>query len=285
MTEYRHPYEKCFDMPFGGTSPDKHLSKFIAHIPVFVMWLVCKVCFRFHVDNRESLYKLAAESGVVVVCNHTSYLDVVLMYLSVRPKYWPRIIARNTLFDGKPYIFAWMLAHLGVFPIHRETADRTAIKRATRMLKNNEIVCILPEGTRRNKGSMKPEIHGGAALIARMAHVPILPMTVRDAENVKNKGERIHFPKITVEFGDPVLVSDFDFLPKDKRLDGCTWYAMRECFALSQRTTPENVDMVALFPDGEDFTQTFEETKVARHTSDELVESWHESAGEGESLR
>ena len=101
---------------------------------------------------------------------------------------------------------------------------RTAIKRAARMLKNNECVGILPEGTRRGKGSKTPEIHAGAVFIAKMAKAPILPMTVRNAEYVKQKGKFFRFPKITVEYGQPLLVSDFDFLPKEDRLDGCAWY-------------------------------------------------------------
>ncbi len=153
----------------------------------------------------------------------------------------------------------------------RDSADRTSIKRATRMLKNNELVGILPEGTRRGKSNRTPEIHAGAAFIAKMGHAPILPMTVRNAELVKQKGQRVHFPKITVEYGNPILVGDFDFLPKDDRLEACTWYAMRACFALSQNCTPEEVDMCALFPGGRDFTEVFREHPVPHHTTEEVV--------------
>ena len=55
------------------------------------------------------------------------------------------------------------------------------------MLKGNQLVGILPEGTRRGKGSKTPEIHSGAAFIAKMGKAPILPMCVREAENVKRK--------------------------------------------------------------------------------------------------
>ena len=172
-----------------------------------------------------------------------------------------------------------ILSRVGAFPVKRDAADRTAIKRATRMLKNNEVVGILPEGTRRGKSDRKPEIHSGAAFIAKMGHAPILPMTVRNAEHVKQKGKFFRFPKITIEYGDPLLVSDFDFLPKEDRLDGCTWYAMRECFALSLRVPRDQVDMVALFPDGRDFTQVFAEHPVPAHTTAELVEGAGDAEG------
>ena len=68
-------------------------------------------------------------------------------------------------------------------------------------------------------------------------------------------------------------MEDFDFLPKEDRLEGCTWYAMRECFALSQRVPREQVDMRALFPEGRDFTEVFAEHPVPEHSSQEVVAS------------
>ena len=226
--------------------------------------------YRYEVRGRDNLYQLAAKSGVVVVSNHTSYLDVVFMYLAIRPKYWPRFIARDSLFEANPAL-AWIFAHIGAFPIKRDSADRTAVKRAARMLKNGEIVGIMPEGSRRGKGSAAPRVHGGAALIARMGKAPILPMAVHNVDKIKRKGERLRFPKVMVEYGNPVLLSDFDFLPKDDRLDACVWYALRECFAMFQHVSPEEVDMVALFPEDKDFTETFAEHPIPRLTSEEVA--------------
>ena len=151
-------------------------------------------------------------------------------------------------------------------------AIRTAeIDRAVRMLKRQELVGILPEGTRRGKTDRVPSIHAGVSVIARMAKVPILPMTVRGVERIKQKGQRVHFPKVTVDYGDPILVGDFDFLPKDERVEACTWYAMRECFALYYRCAPEDVDMAALFPETRDYAPVFAEHPIPRHTSEELA--------------
>lgn len=278
--EKRPKYEECWDMPLGGTSDEPHIPHLAPTIIVGTLSFICKVLFRYRVDNRESIAALAGKTGVVVVCNHTSFLDVLFMYFSVRPCDWARFVARDSLFEGKPYWFAWVISHVGAFPIKRDTADRTAIKRAAKMLKNNEVVCILPEGTRRGKGSKTPEIHGGAALIAKMGKAPILPMTVRNAEYVKQKGKLVHFPKITCEFGDPVVLSDFDFLPKEERLEGCIWYAMRECFALNQNCAPNEVDMVALFPEGKDYTDVFAQHEVPHHTSGQLAREIEEHAAQ-----
>ena len=54
-------------------------------------------------------------------------------------------------------------------------------------------------------------------------------------------------------------------------MDGCSWYAMRECFALSLNVPREQVDMPALFPGGKDFTAVFAEHPVPHHTTAEVV--------------
>lgn len=272
-TDLAKGYERFWDMPLNDVPGEKHIPRGFAVFAVGVVRAVMKCFFRYRIDAHDNFVELAGKTGVVVVCNHTSFLDVIFVYLSLRPPIWPRIIGRDSLFVGKPRIFGWILSRLGVFPIKRDSADRTAIKRAARFLKNKETVAIMPEGTRRGKSDLTPTLHGGAAFIARMGHAPILPMTVRDAENVKKKGERLHFPRITIEFGNPILVSDFSFLPKEKMLDACIWYAMRECFALSKRCAPDEVDMRALFPDSEDFSETFKEHPIPLHTSAEIVSS------------
>ena len=274
-------YAVCFDMPYDGTSEEKHISKAFPHVVLAIVRCICKVLWRYRVDNKESLLSTAEDSGVLVVCNHTSFLDVVFLYCSMRPQKWPRFIAKNTLFDGKPYVLGWMLAHLGVIPIHRDSADKTAIKRAVKFLKNREIVCIMPEGTRRGKSDMDPELHGGAALIARMAKVPILPVTVRNAEKIKEKGKMIRFPKVTVEYGTPISISNFDFLPKDERLDGCIWYAMRECFSMFESKSPEDVDMRGLFPNAKDYSKIFSEHPIVGE-NDSSSSMLDESASETE---
>lgn len=259
-------YRRFWDMPFEGTASGKHIPRGFATFAVGLVRGLLTLPFRFTVKGRGTLAELVRRSGVVVISNHTSFLDVIFLYLAIRPAAWPRFMARETLFEGKPRILGWALARLGVFPVKRDSADRTAIKRASRFLKDREVVAIMPEGTRRGKSDRAPELHGGAALVARMGRAPLLPATVRNAEHIKEKGRFLRFPRISAEFGSPVSVDDFDFLPKEKRLDACTWYAMRECFALSARCRPDEVDMQALFPDSEDYTALFEEHPIPKHT-------------------
>lgn len=265
------PYEKIWDMPYDGFSDEKQGPRWFGNLAWVVITAVFKLCFRLEVTGRENLRAFKGEGGLVVVGNHTSFLDVVCMYISSRPDQWIRFMGREDLFGKADGLLGHLLARVGAFPVKRDSADRTSIKRASRMLKNGEVVGIMPEGTRRGKSNMTPRLHSGAAFVARMGAAPILPCTVRNAEYVKQKGKMLRFPKISVEYGTPVLLEDFDFLPKDERLDACTWYAMREVFALSRRVPAEQVDMRELFPEAKDYADVFAAHPVPRHTSAEVV--------------
>ncbi|MEC4272508.1 lysophospholipid acyltransferase family protein [Adlercreutzia sp. R25] len=266
-------YSDMWDMDLGGRDRSHEIPHWFGNLAWIVIGGLCKLLFRYRVDNRDRLRAFKGAEGAIVICNHTSFFDVVFMYLAARPSQWVRLMGRDSLFDNAGGLLGQALSRAGAFPVKRDTADMTSIKRAVRMLKNDELVGILPEGTRRGKSNRTPEIHAGVAMIAKMAHVPILPMTVRGVEKIKNKGERVHFPKVTVDYGDPILVTDFNFLPKEERLEGCTWYALRECFALFYQKPVEEVDMVALFPDAKDYAAVFAEHPIPHHTSEELAEA------------
>lgn len=267
------PYDKIWDMPIDGESGKtvKRAPRWFGNLAWVVILVIFKVCFRLHVDGRENLRAFKDAGGVVVIGNHTSFLDVVCMYVSARPSQWIRFMGREDLWPKAHGLLGHLISRVGAFPVKRDSADRGAIKRATRMLKDGELVGIMPEGTRRGKSNMAPRLHSGAAFIARMGNAPILPMTVRNAEYVKQKGRGLRFPKISVEYGTPVLVEDFDFLPKEERLDACTWYAMREVFALSQNIPAQQVDMRALFPEDKDYSDVFADYSVPSHTSAEVA--------------
>lgn len=258
---------------FDKSCYGKDKSNEMPHLWGNIIWglkFIPKIIWRLNTKDIENIKDLKEKTGFVLVSNHTSFLDVFCIYVCVRLKQWPRFIARDTLFNNK--VLGFFLARAGVFPIKRDSADRQAIKRAVKMLKNKEIVAIMPEGTRRSKGSKTPKLHNGAAFIARLAgKVPIVPVSAINIEKVKEKGKGIKFPKVTVKFGNPVMLEDFDFLPKDKRLDACTWYAMREVFAIAQKCEAKDVNMKELFPDCEDFTKVFDENPVPKHTSKEIA--------------
>ena len=192
-------YSEMWDMDLGGEPSTNEIPHWFGNAAYVVVGGLCKLLFRYRVDNRDKLRAFQGAEGALVICNHTSFFDVVFMYLAARPKQWVRLMGRDSLFDNAHGLLGQALSRVGAFPVKRDTADMTSIKRAVRMLKRQELVGILPEGTRRGKTDRVPSIHAGVSVIARMAKVPILPMTVRNAEYVKQKGKFFRFPKITIE--------------------------------------------------------------------------------------
>ncbi len=264
-------YKDMWDMPIDpveelektkeGEPAPKKVGHLIGNIVYAIVFIAFKIAFRFKVEGIENLRQFDGKRGAVVIGNHTSYLDPAFLWVAARPKQWVRFMARENMFANAKGIAGQVISRVGAFPIKRDAADRTAIKRAAAMLKRGESVGIFPEGTRRGRGSAEPELHGGAAFIARMGKAPIVPSTIRNVDVVKRKGERMHFPKITVAFGEAIFLEDFNFLPKEDRLDAASWYAMRECYALRDNVAREDVDMKALFPGARDFSE-----ELAGHT-------------------
>lgn len=257
-------YKDMWDMPIDpvdglekvkeGESAPKRVGHFVGNIVYAIIFIAFKIAFRYKVEGIENLRQFDGKRGAVVIGNHVSYLDPAFLWIAARPKQWVRFMARDNMFANAGGLAGQVISRVGAFPIKRGSADRTAIKRASAMLKRGESVGIFPEGTRRNRGTAAPELHGGAAFIARMGKAPIVPSSIRNVDAIKRKGERMHFPKVTVMFGAPIYLEDFDFLPKEDRLDAVSWYAMRECYALRDNVNREEVDMKSLFPEARDFS-------------------------------
>lgn len=257
--------EQLWDMSVDGNDRSNQMSHVIGNIEAGIVSFLMKIIFRFSVKNRDIILGFnGKKTGAVILSPHNSYIDVVMMFLASWPKRWTRLIARENLFTVAHGLLGFFIARVGSFPVKRDTADMSTVKRAAKFLKNGELVGIFPEGTRRGKGDSVPVIHGGAALIAKLGRAPLVPLGLRNVEKIKRKGERVRFPKLTAIYGEPIALSSFDFIPKEERLEAATWYVLREAFALSQDVRAEEVDMVALFPDNKDYTALFADHDIPR---------------------
>ena len=99
----------------------------------------------------------------------------------------------------------------------------------------------------------------------------IISVCEKDAERLENYTE--YYFKDNM----PDKYTDFNEMLKDERLDACTWYAMREVFALSQRIPADQVDMKALFPEDRDFSDVFAQHEIPKHSSREVASAMREA--------
>ena len=88
-------YEDMWDRALGGTTDEKQIPHWFANFAYVLIGFVFKVLFRYRVDGRENLRAFKDCCGAVVVSNHTSFLDVVLMYVAARPSQFVRLMGRD----------------------------------------------------------------------------------------------------------------------------------------------------------------------------------------------
>ncbi|MDQ0285683.1 1-acyl-sn-glycerol-3-phosphate acyltransferase [Desulfofundulus luciae] len=156
---------------------------------------VCRVILAF-IRRWEVVgtHHLPRSGGVLVVSNHVSYWDPVVVGCALDRQV--HFIAKAELF--RIPLLGPVIRALGAFPVRRGGGDRQAIRRALELLKQGRVVGIFPEGTRSKSGELL-EPHLGAAMLALRAKVPVLPVAVLNTRGV--------FGKVRVHIGKPLVFS------------------------------------------------------------------------------
>ncbi len=160
--------------------------------------------------------RLPDTGGVVVVSNHTSNLDPVVVGCALTRRI--HFMAKQELFQNP--ILAYIIRLLGAFPVNREKSDRNAIRKALELLQEGQMIGIFPEGTRSKSGELqRPQI--GAAMLAIKANAPILPMAL--------KGTRGLFGQVTVVVGEPIYLPElWGSRPGKEELEALSLQVMKE---------------------------------------------------------
>jgi 1-acyl-sn-glycerol-3-phosphate acyltransferase len=136
--------------------------------------------WRLRVEGRWP----AAGGPFVVVSNHQSTLDILLLSRAPREMKW---IAKEELFRI-PWV-GWMLRMSGDIPIRRGDAESggEALARARAYLARGMSVMLFPEGTRSTTGKLLP-FKSGAFRLAAEAGVPVLPIALHGTARGMPKG-------------------------------------------------------------------------------------------------
>jgi 1-acyl-sn-glycerol-3-phosphate acyltransferase len=108
-------------------------------------------------------------------------------------------MAKSQLFK-RPLQF--IFTHGGVFPVLRGRRDQEAFETADTILDRGDLVVMYAEGGRSRSerlGSPKP----GVGRLALETGVPVVPTAIVGSSGVRN-WKRLQFPKVTVQYGDPI---------------------------------------------------------------------------------
>ena len=109
-------------------------------------------------------------------------------------------MAKKELFANR--FFAYTFKKFGVFPVDRNKNDLQAYKTAIKILKNNEVLGIFVQGTRKKNLDGAKD---GAAMFAIKTNLPIVPINI----NANYK----FFSTVKINIGKPI------YLPTPQKLN------------------------------------------------------------------
>ena len=141
-----------------------------------------------------------AQGPVLLVANHSSVLDPPLIGgVTRRPV---SFLAKAELFDIP--LFGRLIRRLNARPVRRDGGDPGALRVALKLLQQNRVLLLFPEGTRGEEGKLRPPKRG-AGMLAVMSGAPVVPVYVRGSGRAWPRGRR--WPRrarVTVTFGPPL---------------------------------------------------------------------------------
>jgi 1-acyl-sn-glycerol-3-phosphate acyltransferase len=177
-----------------------------------ISWPLVMGLYRLRARGLEHL----PEGGFVLAANHTSNFDPWPLGLPLWPRRQLRFMAKAELFNP---LLSPLLRAGGAFKVRRGEGDIDAMRTATELVKDGEIVVMFPEGTRRRKGLRKKHVaraHTGAARIALAAGAPLVPAAISGTDRLSRLGP------LRVVYGEPLDLSDLDGLETKRAAEAAT---------------------------------------------------------------
>lgn len=140
----------------------------------FMAWLLIRAAYRV---RSEGLEHIPEEGPAVLVCNHVSFVDaVILMGASPRPV---RFVMDHHIF--RIPLIRYIFLHSRAIPIASAKDDPALLEQAFTdigaALDEGELVCIFPEGGITKDGELQPFRPGISRILARNP-VPVIPLAL-----------------------------------------------------------------------------------------------------------
>ncbi|WP_165676461.1 MFS transporter [Metapseudomonas otitidis] len=141
----------------------------------FLVWLLGHSMYRVH---HRGLEAIPEEGAALLVCNHVSFVDALLIGGAVRRPV--RFVMYYKIYNLPVLNFIFRTA--GTVPIAGRSEDLLvydrAFKKIDEYLKAGEVVCIFPEGKLTGDGEMN-EFKSGVERILEQNPVPVIPMALQ----------------------------------------------------------------------------------------------------------
>jgi putative phosphoserine phosphatase / 1-acylglycerol-3-phosphate O-acyltransferase len=161
----------------------------------------------------EGVDRIPEAGPAIIVANHRSYFDPLALGATfARRGRAVRFLGKREVFDAP--VVGQIARALGGIRVDRATGSDEPLVEAAAALDSGELVAILPQGTiPRGRAFFEPELSGrwGAARLAAMTKVPVVPIGLWGTEAVWPRSERLPRvwnitspPTVRVRVGEPV---------------------------------------------------------------------------------
>ena len=150
-----------------------------------------------------------ADGKLIIACNHIGTPDPAFIVANCPRRV--HFMAKSELFEKR--FFAELFTRMNAFPVVRKSADRKALRYALRILENDLVLGIFPEGRRvRDSESVSP-VDGlsGVGYLARTSGADVLPCCL-----YRIPGDGKFRPVVKVIFGKGIKNSDLGFKGENK---------------------------------------------------------------------
>ncbi|MBN8726950.1 MAG: MFS transporter [Xanthomonadales bacterium] len=141
----------------------------------FLSWLLVSLLYRI---RSQGLDQVPAHGPALLVCNHVSYMDALIVAGAVRRPL--RFVMYYRIFRIPVLSFIFRTAKAIPIAGHREDPAllEEAFERIDQALAEGHLVCIFPEGGLTRDGAIAP-FRGGVERIVARRPVPVVPLALR----------------------------------------------------------------------------------------------------------
>jgi 1-acyl-sn-glycerol-3-phosphate acyltransferase len=160
---------------------------------------------RYEIRGKE---KIPKGSAFIYVSNHTSFLDLPGIAMTIRGQFRP--LAKKELL--KIPVFGWITSVTCVVVDRSSNESRKrSIQNLKSILRNAISILIFPEGTQNRSSEPLQPFKEGAFRIAIETQQTMIPLVVKNAGHLMPPGTiNLRPGKITILVGDPISIATED---------------------------------------------------------------------------
>ncbi|MBR2786946.1 MAG: (d)CMP kinase [Clostridia bacterium] len=200
--------------------PENKRKQVVRAITKTVLRGLYRIFYRVQITGEENKDKAGEKGGYIICPNHVNYIDAVAIVVFSKERI--RFVAKHDL--ARIGILRWLEHLFDVIPIKRNTQDLEGMKRCLKVLKNDEVLAIFPEGTR-NGLEKNGKAKNGAAFMAIRTGKQVVPVGISGTFKL--------FSKVYINYGEPIDMSKYKIKGQEK-----------ECQELATKEIMDNIVML-----------------------------------------